>query len=79
MWPDFIPIEYHGMSVITAMIVFMLIIVIVHLWTRTSCLQEMVQEVKISLAKQEAYQKAQYEDIKEIKDILRRGNSDGFG
>jgi len=79
MWPEFIPIEFRGMSIITAMFVLAIAIAIMYLNDRIRGLHECVnntrdtlKNIQISIARIEAYSKTHYEDIKELKELLRK-------
>lgn len=79
MWPEFIPIETRGMSVITALFILGLIIAWAYLNARVSNLKdcvdssrELLTKIKVDIAELNAYSKVHWEDIREIKELIRR-------
>lgn len=78
VWPEFIPIEMRGMSVITALFMIGIVISLVYLYGRISAMKtcldntkKVLTEIRISMTKIETWSETHYEDIKEIKEILR--------
>lgn len=70
MWPEFVPVEFRGISIITALILFFVIMWIRDLTMKVKCLDKCLNEIKVSLGQISVYSKEQREDIREIKERL---------
>jgi len=67
MWDSFVPIEYEGMSIITALILFGVVLWVTYIWSKLNCLSQCMTDIKVTLGVLEAYSKEHKEDIREIK------------
>jgi len=78
IWPDFIPVEMRGMSIVSALCVTGICIALLYLQRRICAMESCIHEVKktlvdlrVTMKKIETWSHAHHEDIQEIREILR--------
>ena len=78
IWPDFIPVEMKGMSIVSALCITGVCIALLYLQRRICAMENCFHEMKktlvdlqVTMKEIETWSRAHYESIKEIKEILR--------
>ena len=79
MWPEFVPIECRGVSIITALILFGVIAYLIkghkridELWEYMATRDDILTDIRVSLGEIKTNNRNHFNQIKEIKDLIEK-------